>query len=77
MIRGKRAELSLFDDAIDVPNMIAFKNMEVIEFGIVRGECSKCGTVNNNAIRYCSNCGEDLFIKCDQAATISIEEPRS
>ena len=76
-MRGKRAELPLIEDALEPPKMVCFKNMEVIDFGIVRGECSKCGTVNNNAIRYCSNCGEDLFIKCDQAATISIEEPRS
>lgn len=76
-MRGKRAELPLIEDALEPPKMVCFKNMEVIDFGIVLGECSKCGTVNNNAIRYCSNCGEDLFIKCDQAATISIEEPRS
>lgn len=25
-MRGKRAELPLFDDAIDIPNMVYFKN---------------------------------------------------
>ena len=32
MMRGKRAELPLFDDAIDIPNMICVKNMEVIDY---------------------------------------------
>jgi methionyl-tRNA synthetase len=76
MIQGKRAELPLFDDAIDIPNMICVKNMEVIDFGIVRGECRKCGTTNTSGTRYCEKCGEDLFVKCGPAVTISVEEPR-
>lgn len=76
MIRGKRAELPLFDDAIDIPNMICVKNMEVIDFGIVRGKCQKCGTTNTGRTRYCEKCGEDLFVPCGPPATISVEEPR-
>ena len=75
-MRGKRAELPLFDDAIDIPNMICFKNMKVIDFGIVLGECHKCGTTNINGSRYCEKCGEDLFVPCGPPATISVEEPR-
>lgn len=76
MMRGKRAELPLFDDTIDVPNMICIKNMEVIDFGIVLGECHKCGTTNTSGTRYCEKCGEDLFVKYGPPATISVEEPR-
>ena len=75
-MRGKRAELPLFDDAIDIPNMICFKNMKVIDFGIVLGECHKCGTTNISGSRYCEKCGKDLFVPCGPPATISVEEPR-
>ena len=73
MMRGKRAELPLFDDAIDIPNMVCIKNMEVIDFGIVLGECHKCGTTNISGTRYCGKCGEDLFITCGPPSIISVE----
>lgn len=74
-MRGKRTELLLFDDAIDIPNMVCFKNMKVVDFGIVLGECHKCGTINTNGTRYCEKCGKDLFVSCGPPATIGIEEP--
>ena len=52
-MRGKRDELPLFDDAIDIPNMVCIKNMEVIDFGIILGKCHKCSTTNTNGTRYC------------------------
>lgn len=75
-MRGKRAELPLIEDALEPPKMVCFKNMEVIDFGIVLGECHKCGTTNTNGTRYCEKCGEDLFVPCGPPATISVEEPR-
>lgn len=76
-MREKRDKLPLFDDAIDIPNMICIKNMEVVDFGIVLGECHKCNTTNTNGARYCEKCGEDLFVPCGPPATISVEEPRN
>lgn len=72
-MRGKRVELPLFDDAIDIPNMVCIKNMEVIDFGIILGECHKCGTTNISGTRYCEKCNEDLFITCGPPTTISVE----
>ena len=75
MMRGNRAKLPLFED-IEAPKMICFKNMDVIDCGIVLGECHKCGTTNINETRYCEKCGEDLFIPCGPPAKISMEEPK-
>ena len=42
-MRGKRAELPLFDDAIDIPNMICFKNTgEVLD----EWDFEKCKDLN-------------------------------
>lgn len=76
MIRGKRAKLPLIEDTSEPLKMICIKNMEVIDFGIVLGECHKCGTTNISGTRYCEKCGEDLFVPCGPPATISVEEPR-
>lgn len=75
-MRGLRAKLSLIEDTSEPPKMVCIKNMEVIDFGIVLGECHKCGTTNISGTRYCEKCGEDLFVPCGPPATIGVEEPR-
>lgn len=73
MMRGLRAKLPLIEDTSEPPKMVCIKNMEVIDFGIVLGECHKCGTTNISGTRYCEKCGEDLFITCGPPTTISVE----